>query len=448
MSDPVAGRVSTPEVSPSLLLAGLTLFYTSNFVDRAILNIVAEPIKKDLGLTDTQLGVLGGIAFAAIYATLGIPLARLAERKSRLAIITTALTIWSVFTMICGAAGSFWQLAIARAGVGVGEAACTPCAHSMIGDAFPPEKRATAISIYSLGIPLGTLAGIVGGAWVAEAYGWRMAFVAVGAPGLLLALIAAFVLKEPVRGRYDPPVSTTPPSLGVVIGHLWSRPAFRNLLVGVTISTMIAAGHGAFGAPFLLRSPFDISYTEVSLIMGASAGVAGFIGTLLGGMLADKLSKRDTRLLLQVPAIAYLAIAPILAFAYSSDTLAILIGLSLLGAVGMTVYLGPTFGALHNMVEPRMRATAVALVFMIVSLVGLGIGPVLVGAISDFAASTFYNAGTLCAIESAACAEAGFAGLRVAMVITAVLYLIPAFFYYRASLTLKDSVLSATATVH
>ncbi len=448
MSNPVAGRVSTPEVSPSLLLAGLTLFYTSNFVDRAILNIVAEPIKKDLGLTDTQLGILGGIAFAAIYAMLGVPLARLAERKSRLAIITTALTIWSVFTMICGAAANFWQLAIARAGVGVGEAACTPCAHSMIGDAFPPEKRATAISIYSLGIPLGTMAGVLGGAWVAEAYSWRMAFVAVGAPGLLLALVAAFVLKEPVRGRYDPPASETPPSLAAVIGHLWERPAFRNLLAGVTISTMIAAGHGAFAAPFLLRSPFDVSYSQVALIMGASSGLAGFIGTLLGGMLSDKLAKRDTKLMLQVPAIAYVAIAPILAFAYSSNSLAVLIGLSLIGAVGMTVYLGPTFGALHNMVEPRMRATAVAVVFMVVSLVGLGIGPVLVGAISDFAASTMYDADALCSAKSAACAEAGFAGLRVAMVINALLYLIPAFFYYRASLTLKDNMLSATAAAH
>lgn len=443
MSNSKAGKAQTPEVSPSLLLAGLTLFYTSNFVDRAILNIVAEPIKRDLGLTDTQLGVLGGIAFAAIYAVLGIPLARLAERKSRLVIITVALTVWSIFTMLCGAAANFWQLAFARAGVGVGEAACTPCAHSMIGDAFPPEKRATAISIYSLGIPLGTLAGIVGGAWVAEAYGWRMAFVAVGAPGLLLALVAAFVLGEPARGRYDPPVSDTPPSLSAVVRHLLARPAYRNLLAGVTISTMISAGQGAFAAPYLLRGSFNITFSEVALIMGASAGIAGFVGTLMGGTLADKLSKRDIRLMLRVPAFAYLLIAPTLAVAYSSDKLAVMIGLSLLGALGATVYLGPTFGALHNMVEPRMRATAVAITFLVVSLVGLGIGPVLVGAISDFAAATFYDSPVLCKISSEACGQAGFFGLRVAMVIASLLYLLPAFLYYRASLTLKDSTLSS-----
>lgn len=429
-------------VPAKYLLIALTAFYTSSFVDRAILNILAESIKNDLHLTDSQLGVLGGIAFAALYAVLGIPVARLAERKNRLVIITIALTIWSVMTMLCAAASGFWQLAMARAGVGIGEAACTPCAHSMIGDSFPATRRASALSVYSLGIPIGTLLGIVGGAWVAEAYSWRTAFVAVGAPGLVLALIAALVLREPERGRFDPPVSEIPPPFLVVLRHLWSRAAFRHLLWGVSTSTMVAAGLGAFGAPFLLRGDFGVDLSDVALISAALVGVAALIGTLSGGPLADWLSRRDTKLMLWLPAVAYLIGAPVLALAYSSSSLAMLVGLSFIGQMAVTIYLGPTFGALHNMVEPRMRATAVAIMFMVVSLVGLGLGPVLVGAMSDYATQTLYaEEFAACGGVVAACSKASFAGLRVAMIATALLYVWPAFHFFRAGSALHSALL-------
>lgn len=428
---------------PSVLLIALTLFYTSSFVDRAIVNILAEHIKRDLALTDMQLGVLSGIAFAALYALLGIPVARLAERKNRLVIITVALTIWSLMTMLCGAAASFWQLALARAGVGIGESACTPSAHSMIGDSFPPNRRATALSVYSLGIPLGTIVGILGGAWVAQVYSWRAAFVAVGAPGLLLALVAAVLLKEPQRGRFDPPASAHPPSVREVLRHLWSRIAFRHLLAGVTLCTMISAGIGAFMTPFLLRSSFNVDLSKAALIGAGLGGGAAFLGTLTGGPLADWLAQRDRRSLLWVPAGAFFVAAPLFGLAYSSKTLAPFLVLVCLGQLAATIYLGPTFGALHNMVGPRMRATAVAIVFVFASLGGLGLGPVLVGSISDFAATSFTSSMNAACPNpgSTGCAGSAFAGLKAAMVFTALLYVWPAFHYLRAATHLSDSLI-------
>ena len=426
-------------------MISLALFYTSSFVDRAILNILAESIKQDLGLTDTQLGVLGGIAFAALYAVLGVPVARLAERKNRLAIITVALTIWSAMTMLCAVAVNFWQMAVARAGVGIGEAACTPCAHSMISDSFPAEQRATAISIYSLGIPIGTLLGILGGAWVAEAVSWRAAFVAVGAPGLVLAAIAAFLLREPVRGRFDAAVSETPPPLAQVLGHLWKRRSFRHLLAGVTLSTMTSAGLGAFGAPYLLRSEFGVDLSEVALVMALLVGCASFVGTLVGGPLADHWAKFDPRLALRIPAAAYFIAAPLMALAYATDQFALFVGLSMVGQLAAMIYIGPTFGALHNMVEPRMRATAVAIVFMLTSLVGIGLGPVLIGVISDQAAAWLFQGDwSACSQASTlpACSAASFGGLRIALIGGALIYLWPGIHYFIAGSTLTADLIA------
>lgn len=419
------------------LLFALMLFYTSSFVDRAILNILAQPIKEDLGLSDAQLGILGGIAFAALYAILGIPVARLAERRSRMVIISVALVIWSAMTMLCAAAANFVQLALARAGVGIGEAACTPCAHSLIADSFPPQRRATAMSVYSLGVPVGTLLGALGGAWVAELYGWRMAFIAVGAPGLLLALIAKLTIKEPVRGRYDPPAPEHVPPLKDVLTLLWRLPTFRHLAIGVSVSTMISAGAATFMAPFLLRGPFDLSLTGVALITALLAGIAAILGTLLGGRLGDHYGRRDPRYYLAIPAASYVLAAGLQMAALLQSNLIALVALLALGQLCCVVYLGPTFGVLHNMVEPRMRATAVAIVFVLTSLIGLGLGPVLVGWLSDFAGARATDAATWASCmngsTSTECREASFHGVKIALVSAALLYLWPAIHYFVAS---------------
>lgn len=450
MNDMREGRRVEPAVHDAraarYLLFALMLFYTSSFVDRAILHILAQPIKEDLGLSDAQLGVLGGIAFAALYAILGIPVARLAERRNRMAIISVALVIWSAMTMLCAVAVNFVQLALARAGVGIGEAACTPCAHSLIADSFPPQQRATAMSVYSLGVPVGTLLGALGGAWVADSYGWRMAFVAVGAPGLLLAMIAKLTIKEPVRGRYDPPAREYVPPLTEVLILLWRLRTFRHLAIGVSVSTMISAGAATFMAPFLLRGPFELSLTDVALITALLAGVAAILGTLLGGRLGDAFGRRDPRYYLAIPAASYMLAAGLQVAALLQSNLSTLVGLLALGQLCCVMYLGPTFGVLHNMVEPRMRATAVAVVFVLTSLIGLGLGPVLVGWLSDFAGARTVDAetwdGCLSGVASVACREASFQGVRFALASAALLYLWPAMHYFLASRTVGNDLRS------
>ena len=419
------------------LLFALMLFYTSSFVDRAILNILAQAIKEDLHLSDAQLGLLGGLAFAALYAILGIPVARLAERRNRMTIISVALVIWSAMTMLCAAAGNFVQLALARAGVGVGEAACTPCAHSLLADSFPPQHRATAMAFYSLGVPLGTLLGALGGAWVADLYGWRVAFVAVGAPGLLLALIAKLTIREPPRGRYDPPSREQVPPFTEVLTLLLRLRTFRHLAIGVSVSTMISAGIATFMAPFLLRGPFELTLKGVAIITAVLAGVAAILGTLLGGRLGDRFGRRDARYYLAIPAAAYVLAAAFQVTALMQSDLFALVILLALGQLCCVMYLGPTFGVLHNMVEPRMRATAVAVVFVLTSLIGLGLGPVLVGWLSDVAAARVVDAETYaaCAAGSTAatCRDASFTGVKFAIAAASLLYLWPAIHYYAAS---------------
>lgn len=443
-----AGGVGPPTLNrPAYLLGVLCVVYMSSLVDRTILNIVAQAIKVDLKLTDTELGLLGGIAFSAVYALLAIPAARLAERKSRVGILAGAMLIWSLMTVVCGFAANFWQLAVARAGVGIGEAACTPCAHSMIGDTFPADRRATAISIYSLAIPVGTLVGVLGGAWLVEHYSWRAAFFAMGAPGVLVAAISRLTLKDPVRGSFSAVVSNHAPSIPVVLRHLVARPAFKHLLFGVTGSTVVNAGLASFIAPYLLRSGFGVGMTETALIIAGLAGGAAFVGTLVGGPLSDRLARRSPRYSLLLPAVAFLLAAPLWTMAFLSSSLLAFLLIAACAQIAASIYVGPTFGVLHNMVEPRMRATAVAIVFVATSLVGIGAGPLIIGAISDLSAATFYKGdfSASCLVSAqlthTACRIASFDGLRIAMIVGGALHVLPALSYYFASRTLEQDLI-------
>lgn len=417
-----------------LLLMLATISMTS-WSDRAVFNLLVEPIKHDLRLSDTEVGLIGGLAFAILYAALGVPIARLAERKSRLAISVAALTVWSLMAMLCAACTNFWQLALARAGGGIGESACLPCAQSMLSDSYPPERRASAISVYSLGIPVGTIMGLLVGAWVAEAYSWRVAFVVVGAPGLLLAVLAAFTLKEPVRGRFDPPVSETPPSLLSVFRTLWGRRSFLHLQAGVAIAVMLSAGIGGFMTPLLMRSSFGLGLTHLAYINIFLIGTGFIAGVLAGGLIGDKLAERDARWTLWFPALAFVIAAPAWAGAFFADSIPLFLVLALIGQTATAIYVAPTFGTLNNMVEPRMRATAVAIMGVVNSLIGLGLGPVLVGVLSDFAAQSLYGVDSAqCAAQvTPTCAKGGFLGLQASLAVTALLFLWSAFHYWRAA---------------
>ena len=292
-----AGTSRTPELKGtyrSTILALLVLVYTFNFIDRMIVATLGQAIKVDLQITDAQLGLLQGLAFAIFFTTLGIPLGRLAEHVSRVNIITVCLALWSGMTALCGAAGNYTHLFLCRMGVGIGEAGCSPPAHSLITDMYAERTRATALSIYSLGIPLGTMVGAMAGGWIADELGWRQAFLIVGLPGIVLALVFKIVVKEPQRGLADgvrPNLAAAPPPLGEVVRQLFGNRSFVHILVGATLIGFVAYGTGTFTQPYFHRA-FGLSYTQVGLIFGLIGGAAAAAGTVLGGIASDWAGRR------------------------------------------------------------------------------------------------------------------------------------------------------------
>ena len=301
----------------------LLIVYIFNFLDRQIVNILAEPIKADLGLSDTQLGLLAGPAFAVFYALLGIPIARYADKDgtNRVRLIALALTIWSAMTAVCGLAQNFVQLLLARIGVGVGEAGCTPAAHSLISDSVAPEKRSSAIAFYGLGVPIGSLLGLILGGIVNDLYGWRIALMLVGAPGMLLALVVLFVMREP---RHHRPVETTataaPAQLPArqAMREIFSSRAFLYILIAASVTAFLGYGKALWTISFFIRS-HGLSTTEAGLSMAVVLGLAGVFGTWLGGKCADLFGKRDKRHILTLPAYGMAVGAPILFLGYQMD---------------------------------------------------------------------------------------------------------------------------------
>ncbi len=388
-------------------LALLVAIYTLNFLDRQIVNILAEPIKQELGLKDWQLGMLTGLSFALFYTTLGIPIARLAERGDRVKIISAAVAVWSYFTVVCGLAQGFTLLLLARIGVGIGEAGCTPPANSLISDITPREKRASALATYNLGNPIGTLLGLALGAVVAEAFGWRAAFLLVGAPGLLLAAVAWFTLREPRRDK-STAVGAAPPFRDA-LRELASKRSFPLICLGVAGLAFTGYAHVAFFGSFYLRNhaeglaalaaavngalgtQFGV-LAFVGLALGGIIGIAGGVGAWLGGQLVDRFGREDERAHVTVPAVGLLLAAP---FAISA-LLAPDTGLSLLllapALVCSSLWFGGIYSVTQSLVRPQTRATAVAVLLLVANLIGLGCGPVALGTLSDVLAASMGEA--------------------------------------------------------
>jgi predicted MFS family arabinose efflux permease len=386
--DSLAEKPAASTYSRAYLIWAMTLLfavYTSNFIDRTILSVLQQPIKEELKLTDSQLGMLGGLAFAVLYSTLGIPIARLAERHSRRGIITASLVVWSAMTALCGTAGSYGGLFAFRVGVGVGEAGATPPAHSLIADYFPPRRRATALSIYSLGIPIGVLAGSVLGGLIAQKYGWRPAFAIVGLPGLGLAVLTQFTLREPPRGYSEggEAAGSAMPSLMDVVRRLMSRRSFVHVAAGAALASFGGYGVGSFAAPYFIRS-FGLTLAQAGIVMGLITGAAAAVGTLGGGLLADRAARRDARWYVWIPAIGLAVAMPLYMIGYQIPDWKLAVAILLVPPMLHYTYLGPSFGVMHNMVLPRMRATATALLFLVINLIGLGLGPTLTGMASDY----------------------------------------------------------------
>ena len=391
------------------VLGLLLATYTFNFIDRTIIATIGQAIKVDLKLTDTQLGLLGGLYFALLYTLLGIPIARMAERWNRVTIISISLVIWSGFTALCGSASSFAQLALYRFGVGVGEAGCSPPSHSLISDYYAPKQRASALSIYSFGIPLGTMFGAVAGGWLAQEFSWRVAFVIVGLPGIILALLVKLLVKEPPRGHSevkerpleaeDVVVEASKPAFSLtaefreiwaVMKVLFGKWPVLHMMLGVTIASFGSYGSGAFVPPYFVRT-YGLGLAQVGLIVGLIGGFSAGVGTLVGGFLTDWSGKRSAKWYALVPAIGLLICTPIYITAYLQphwQTTALIL---LVPGIFHYTYLAPTFGVVQNSVAPHRRATATALLFFFLNLIALGGGPVFTGWLIDHLAHFNFN---------------------------------------------------------
>ena len=401
----------------------LVVIYTFNFIDRQILSILLEPVKTELDLSDTQMGMLTGFAFAMFYATLGIPIARYADRSNRRNLIVAALSVWSLFTALSGLAQNFWHMLIARIGVGVGEAGCSPPAHSMVADYYPSDQRATALGIYSLGIPFGIMFGLFVGGWINELFGWRMAFFVVGVPGLLLAVLARYTLTEPPRGMAEGRADTSDqPSVRETLVYLWRKKSFRHMSFAAALAAFAGYGFVVWIPSFLIRS-FDMNTGEIGTWFGLILGIPGGLGIVLGGYLADRFGARDPKWFLWTTAVALLITVPfnmIIYLATSSTTA--LLGMIIPVLLG-NFYQATTFSQTQGISALRMRAVAAGILLFIINIIGLGMGPQMVGIMSDLLNSTY-----------------GDESLRYALLLCALVNLWAAFHYFIAGRHLADDL--------
>lgn len=361
----------------------LVLVYTFNFIDRQIVGILAVPIKADLDLSDAQLGLMGGLAFALFYTGLGIPVAMAADRYSRTWIMTGALVIWSGMTAVCGLATNFWQLFMARLGVGVGEAGGVAPAYSLISDLFPPEQRARALSIYSFGIPIGSALGIVFGGVIASLIDWRYAFFAVGIAGVLLAPVFRLTIKEPQRGRFDRQrADSAPPALAAILSTLVNKPSFWVISLGASCSSMMGYGLFFWFPSFFVRS-YGMTLLDASLFYGAILLVGGLAGVWIGGWAGDRFGQGSRKAYVKIPALAFLLTIPFYVLGILSPTPVLSFFVLLVPTALGLVWLGPVISTIQHLVRPDMRATASAVFLFVNNLIGIGIGTWAIGALSD-----------------------------------------------------------------
>lgn len=367
-----------------VVLAMLLLVYTFNFVDRQILGILAASIQDDLKISDTRMGLLGGLAFALLYSTLAIPLAWIADRTSRSWVITISLGVWSGFTALCGLATGFWSLFLARVGVGVGEAGGVAPSYALIADYFPQSSRARALSVYSLGIPLGSALGVLFGGYIAATVDWRAAFVAVGLAGVAIAPLFRLVVREPVRKAA--PADQVP--MGRVFAILAAKRSFWLLAFGGACSSTLGYGL-AFWLPSLMRRSFGLDLVQTSHFYGAILLLGGIVGVLAGGLLGDRLGRSDKANYARVPAVAFVIAVPMFAAGILSETVTAAFLLFLLPQALAYIWLGPVIGAVQHLVPAHMRATASASFLLINNLIGLGGGTLFLGLLSDSLTARF-----------------------------------------------------------
>jgi MFS family permease len=427
------------------ILVIMTLVYVVNYLDRQILGILVPGIKAEFGLNNTEIGVLTGPAFAVIYATLGMPLAMLADRANRRNIIALALTVFSLMTVLSGRAANFIQLAFTRFGTGIGEAGTGPSINSLLADLYPPEKRASALAFYSAGLNIGLLVAFFSGGWMMEHYGWRNAFLLAGIPGLFLAIVVFLTVREPQRGQVEKlKDSKATPNLIAVAKYLWSQRSFRWMAIGTSFSSFGGYAGIAF-VPLFLRTSHHMTPTLIGLFLATTTGIFGAIGTYMSGFFADKYGARDVRANLYVPIIATfvsVTFAPIYfltpaegnafilhflpatvslggIFTVGAGTAVVMIAAIFPSLMGAS-YVGPAYALTQGLVPLRMRAQSIAILLFVLNMVGLSLGPLITGIIADLLKPTF-----------------GEDALRYALLTGIATALTGAYCYYRATQTLK-----------
>ncbi len=409
------------------VVAVLFLAYGVNVMDRSVLAVLLESIKHEFVVNDKMLGLLSGMAFALFYATLGIPIAALADRTSRRSVLAGAAALWSAATALCGLATNFWALLLARVGTAVGEAGGTPPSHALISDYFPLRERGFALSLYALGVPFGAMLGSGLGGWGNEIVGWRMTFILVGVPGLLVALLVQFTVREPRRGQSDNVSAAVAkgdtPKLADALRYLWGRPSFRHMAIAAGLHSMVWYSGSQLNASFLQRSHHMTSGQAGFWLAIFSA--TGAVGTLLGGYLGDRLSVRtgDRRWYMWVPGWATLAMLPFQFTSYLSGSLWVVVPSFIMMLIFGSMFFGPSFAMSQGLATLRTRAVATSLTLFMQTLIGLGLGPLLAGAISDYLRPTTGND-----------------SLRYGLVIVGVINAWAAVHYFRGARNLREDL--------
>lgn len=402
----------------------LFLVATVNFVDRQVLVILLVPIAQDLDLTDTQLGLLTGVAFALCFAVAGLPIARWAETTSRRWIIFVSLAAWSLLTAACGFASTFLQLFAMRILVAIGESGSGPASQSMIADLYPHGRRSMALAVLSCSIPAGALIGLFGGGVLNEAVGWRQAFIIVGLPGLLLAVAFIFTIKEPQRAQ-PRKQAVASEHLYAAFKTLWSIRSYRLMAFAAALHLFVAAGLNQWIGIYMIRT-YKIGTAEAGLALGVLIGGVGLLGTLLGGFLGDRLGRRKARWFGWLPALVVMLGVPLTIGMYFAPTFEGALWLFIGPVLAATVYTGPVFGAVQSIAPPHLRATAAALTMLLGGVIGQAGGPVVVGILSDL-------------LQPAA----GERALRWALITVAPLSLVAGALFWRAGLVLETDLAHA-----
>lgn len=437
---------SKPGMRTHFGLALLALVYIFSYIDRQAIAVLIEPIKREFAVSDTDIGMLSGLAFAVLYAGIGVPVGKLADRGNRRNIVALCCGLWSLATMACGVSLQFWQLLLARMGVAVGEAGGMAPSVSLVSDMYPPERRSLMLSVFMLGPNLGVLVGLAAGGWIAQTHGWRAAFLFFGAPGLVLALLVRLCVREPRRGAFDlaPAVAPSSRTLWAQLRHLWSIRALRCLCFACATAGIASYGYGIWAATFLVRT-YGLSLAQAGFTFGVVSGVGAIAGALFSGALCDRLTVRDRRWQIALPmAGVALSIPAVLAFLLSPSTAAWTAGAlnvphamvyALLFSFFASWFPALSYSAVSQMVAPNERGTAASLVNLFLTLFGVGLGPLLTGVLSDHFTPVY-----------------GHDALRYALACTMAVLLVTVAFYatalnpYRQRLAALASV-GATATI-